>query len=154
MSDKIEKMTDDDFKKIMRQLGMPDSRSLYAALKQVENHTWQAAQAVPVVGEPVGLATRIEALKKIASDLGAATSAVLLGFKSPAAVSLVATRLINELCEFNDDLLAMPATSITAAELERLRKDAERYRWLRGGMESSPTDDVIDAAIAAEGEKK
>ena len=51
MTDKIEKMTDDDFKKIMQSLGMPDSMSLYAALKQVENHTWQAAQseqAVPV----------------------------------------------------------------------------------------------------------
>ena len=47
MSDKIEKMTDDDFKKIMQQLGMPESRSLYSALKQVENHTWQAARTVP-----------------------------------------------------------------------------------------------------------
>ena len=49
MSDKIEKMTDDDFKKIMQQLGMPESKSLYAALKQVENHTWQAARTVPEV---------------------------------------------------------------------------------------------------------
>jgi len=49
MTDKIEKMTDDDFKKIMQQLGMPESKSLYSALKQVENHTWQAAQSVPVV---------------------------------------------------------------------------------------------------------
>ena len=50
MTDKIEKMTDDDFKKIMQQLGMPESMSLYAALKQVENHTWQAcaARTVPV----------------------------------------------------------------------------------------------------------
>ena len=45
MSDKIEKMTDDDFKKIMQHLGMPESHSLLSALKQVENHTWQAAQA-------------------------------------------------------------------------------------------------------------
>ena len=45
MSDKIEKMTDDDFKKIMQSLGMPDSVSLYSALKQVENHTWQACAA-------------------------------------------------------------------------------------------------------------
>lgn len=36
------------------------------------------------------------------------------------------------------------------AELDALRKDAERYRWLRGGLESSPTDAVIDAAIAEE----
>lgn len=47
MSDKIEKMTDDDFKKIMQQLGMPESHSLLSALKQVENHTWQAARMVP-----------------------------------------------------------------------------------------------------------
>ena len=47
MTDKIEKMTDDDFKKIMQQLGMPESKSLYSALKQVENHTWQAARTVP-----------------------------------------------------------------------------------------------------------
>lgn len=47
MTDKIEKMTDDDFKKIMQQLGMPESKSLYSALKQVENHTWQAARMVP-----------------------------------------------------------------------------------------------------------
>jgi len=47
MTDKIEKMTDDDFKKITQQLGMPESMSLYAALKQVENHTWQAARTVP-----------------------------------------------------------------------------------------------------------
>ena len=47
MSDKIEKMTDDDFKKIMQQLGMPESHSLLSALKQVENHTWQAARTVP-----------------------------------------------------------------------------------------------------------
>ena len=45
MTDKIEKMTDDDFKKIMQQLGMPESKSLYSALKQVENHTWQACAA-------------------------------------------------------------------------------------------------------------
>ena len=47
MTDKIEKMTDDDFKKIMQQLGMPENMSLYSALKQVENHTWQAARTVP-----------------------------------------------------------------------------------------------------------
>jgi len=26
---------------------MPESKSLYSALKQVENHTWQAARTVP-----------------------------------------------------------------------------------------------------------
>ena len=58
MTNKIEKMTDDDFKKIMQSLGMPDSMSLYAALKQVENHTWQAAKSVPVMGEPVTQKTK------------------------------------------------------------------------------------------------
>jgi len=62
MSDKIEKMTDDDFKKIMQQLGMPESRSLYSALKQVENHTWQAARTVPDAAASI-LADVINALE-------------------------------------------------------------------------------------------
>lgn len=53
-----------------------------------------------------------------------------------------------------------PTTSITHAELERLRKDAERYRWLRDSPESPiinvgyATDKMVDAAIAGEGEKE
>ena len=45
-------------------------------------------------------------------------------------------------------------------ELDALRKDAERYRWLRDSPESPiinvgyATDKMVDAAIAAEGEKK
>ena len=68
------------------------------------------------------------------------------------------------------------AKSVPDAELERLRKDAERYRWLRspnvgpatvynvcmerieGGLSTlksdSLLDEAIDAAIAAEGEKE
>jgi hypothetical protein len=43
--------------------------------------------------------------------------------------------------------------SIPATELERLRKDAERYRWLRDGEKSAGTgmtDEAIDAHITKE----
>lgn len=65
----------------------------------------------------------------------------------------------------NNDNTPSTAHSITATELERLRKDAERYRWLRmQGAQSDKVDKVhcfgpkldeaIDAAIAAEGDNK
>lgn len=73
-------------------------------------------------------------------------------------------------------LVIQPATSITAAELERLQKNDARYRWIREQswnaselcVVSQPKhsvklgydcpsyarlDEAIDAAIAAEGEK-
>lgn len=67
-------------------------------------------------------------------------------------------------------MMTAPTTSITAAELDALRKDAERYRWLRYNAsysihemlfgkpafitthKESDLDEAIDAAIAAEGE--
>ena len=79
MTDKIEKMTDDDFKKIMQQLGMPENMSLYSALKQVENHTWQAARTVPegVVMVPVELLQLIQCDVENSADwLSGATSAL------------------------------------------------------------------------------
>jgi hypothetical protein len=64
---------------------------------------------------------------------------------------------------FKLPLYRAPTTSITQAELDALRKDAERYRWLRmKGAHSDAVDKVhmfgpkldraIDAAIAQEGE--
>lgn len=72
-------------------------------------------------------------------------------------------------------LVVQPTTSIAAAELDALRKDAERYRWIRVAtpyrfkqlQDAAITDSgdvvyfhhdwmdaAIDAAIAAEGEKE
>jgi len=59
-------------------------------------------------------------------------------------------------------VFAKPKTSIPAAELATLRKDAERYRWLRDGNDNKKSaachiavncyglewDDAIDAALA------
>jgi len=99
MTDKIEKMTEDDFKKIMKSLGMPDSMSLYAALKQVENHTWQAAQSVHVLGPPVAWVN----INKHGD----------------------ATRTVSRRDNWcTTPVFVKPKTSIQAAELARLREKA------------------------------
>jgi len=54
---------------------------------------------------------------------------------------------------FKLPLYRAPTTCITQAELDALRKDAERYRWLRDGEKSAGTgmtDEAIDAHIAKE----
>lgn len=107
---------------------------------------WQAAQSVsvPVVGDVAGYVHE----RKSNGDLD---------------ISFVPH--IRHADLFNSTpLIVQPATSITAAELERLQRNDARYLWMRnhtsfnysvhkaaevGGIE---LDQVIDAAIA--GEKK
>ena len=115
---------------------------------------WQAAKSVPVVGDVLFYA----------SD------------STPTAEG----QIQYDVCAYQKDysffpVYRKPTNSITADELERLRKDAERYRWLRHGdndeqclhfatecpagtdtvwiKRGSELDAIIDAAIAAEGEK-
>lgn len=115
----------------------------------IANHcwkAWQAAQAVPVVGEPVAWLVdkplrHVNMSKSTPIGLGNATQ---------------------------EPLYRAPTHSITAAELERMRKDAERYRWLSYNAsysihemlfgkpafvathKESDLAECIDAAIAAE----
>lgn len=101
MSDKIEKMTDDDFKKIMRQLGMPESHSLDGFYSDNDTHiawrAWQAAQSYCPSPDPVKLA-----------ELGwQMIECPICGGGAQAFPQ-------------------QPTTSITAAELERLQKDAAK----------------------------
>ncbi len=69
---------------------------------------------------------------------------------------LLAYRSHGKACYEIRALVVQPTTSITATELQRLRKDAERYRWLRDSPDSPiinigyATDKMVDAAIAQE----
>ena len=159
MSDKMREVppiTDETYKALMVALGMPNNRSLLSALQQIANHAtqraaWQAEQSVPVVREPMA-----DAAKSIASMI---VEWVQIGIKNGGTwqeglPSLIERRL--QRC--------WPTNSIPATELERLRKDAERYRWLRDGNDNKKSaachiavncyglewDDAIDAAIAQE----
>ena len=161
MSDKIEKMTDDDFKKIMQQLGMPESHSLLSALKQVENHTWQAAQSVPVVGEAVAywFPTTLGTMEQVDDPKDAYVE--FDAYAKLAATSITHAELdakdarIRELEAANASLEASYRGSCmmydaTKVELKALRKDAERWRVVK--QYGYAMEEAIDAAIA--GEKK
>ena len=109
---------------------------------------WQAAQSVPVVGEPVAW-IRKDQLQHV-NTFGPALCHVY-ATEQPGTVALH----------------EKPTTSITAQELDALRKDAERYRWLRsssvgpatiwnvcmehldGGLQTLKSDYCLDEAIDA-----
>ncbi len=61
---------------------------------------------------------------------------------------------VDDFEEIADEIVAWQAAQAEqSAELERLRKDAARYRWLRDGEKSAGTgmtDEAIDAHIAKE----
>lgn len=116
------------------------------SVTQLQRAAWQAAQSVPVVGKPVAWAVPVATQTgqpdtKLSWTESGARIGVKVGESTP--------------------LYLKPVNSISAAELERLRKDAERYHYLRkmglreaGFKENmitfSAQDEAIDAAIAAE----
>ena len=142
--------------------GFSAEELLRAALTELA--AWSVS-AVPVMGEVVAWACPFHAGEAVVND----TPCMLIGARNVNAVAK----------ERGFPLVVKPTTSITTAELERLRKDAERYRWLKesshyyigeaydcdccGTAEDFTSycdqndlglDAHIDAAIAAEGEKK
>lgn len=98
---------------------------------------YKPVQSVPVLGEPVAW----------------------VNFNKQGDVTR-ATKCRDSWCK--TPVYSKPTTSIPTAEFERLRKDAERYRWLRDGNDNKKSaachiavncyglewDDAIDAAIA------
>lgn len=111
----------------------------------------QAAQSVPVVGEPVDLFAR----EKLAIEY--------CNQRHIVCNDDIRNLAINAFCAGH----AIPAADLAtlrekAAEADELRKDAERYRWLRDGNDNKKSaachiavncyglewDDAIDAAIA------
>ena len=78
---------------------------------------WQAAKSVLVVGEPVawGVASKYD-------------GSIWIVVESPQEAERIAS-------DHDDAPIPLySAPPVTEAELERLRKDAERYRWLRDRM--------------------
>ena len=144
----------------------------------IANHCWKAWQAaqsvsVPVVGNVVawGVTKRHEDNVWFISDSR---------FTAQYYAQMYAHRIGENPDQVVIPLYRKPATSITADELESLRKDAERLGWLikassagirikqhaahytvwdtREGLKTlavgASAREAIDAAIAAEGEKE
>ncbi len=105
---------------------------------------WEAAQ-VPVMGEPVAWAWNYSGMI-VTTDKAKADAIATLADSGEFRQHNVKVRCLYE----------KPTTSITAQELDALRKDAERYRWLRDSPDSPiinigyATDKMVDAAIAQE----
>ncbi len=98
----------------------------------------EAVQSVPVMGEPVGWVNEYCIDEWEHSQKDNWSGARLTAKEVPGSTV---------------PLFRKPTHSIPAAELDALRKDAERYRWLRDGEKSAGTgmtDEAIDAHIAKE----
>ncbi len=100
----------------------------------------EAAQ-VPVMGDAVALREFADEVKQLCKDFSDRHNRPYMGDVTAAIDGLLA------------QFVAGQTSHATQAELDALRKDAERYRWLRDGEKSAGTgmtDEAIDAHIAKE----